>query len=48
MAATDTPDGCDTMKTTLLALTAAVFALFTTTASAATKVGATGCCPFCK
>lgn len=36
------------MKTKLLALTAAAFALFATAAAAATKVAGTGCCPFCK
>jgi hypothetical protein len=36
------------MKSKLFALTAAVFALFATTAAAATKLGGTGCCPFCQ
>jgi len=37
------------MKTRILGITAALIALFTTTAMAATRVAATGgCCPFCK
>lgn len=36
------------MKTKLFGLAAALVALFTTTAAAASKLGATGCCPFCK
>jgi hypothetical protein len=36
------------MKSKLLALTAAAFALFATTAAAATKLGGSGSCPFCK
>jgi hypothetical protein len=37
-----------TMKTKLFALAATAFALFATTAAAATRVAATGCCPLCK
>jgi len=37
------------MKTRILGIAAALIALFTTTAMAATKVAANGgCCPFCK
>ena len=36
------------MKSKLVALAAAVFALFATTAAAATKLGSTGCCALCR
>ena len=37
------------MKTKMIGIAAALVALFTTTAVAATKVAANGgCCPFCK
>lgn len=36
------------MKSKLWALTAAAFALFATTAAAATKLSGGGNCPFCK
>ena len=36
------------MKTKVFALLAGMFGLLTTTAAAATKVAATGCCPLCK
>jgi len=36
------------MKTKLLGCAAALFALLTTTATAATKVTGTGGCPFCR
>jgi hypothetical protein len=36
------------MKTKWVAMTAAVFALFASTAAAATRLAGTGCCPFCK
>jgi hypothetical protein len=36
------------MKTKLLGLAAALLAMFATTATAATKLAGTGCCPFCK
>jgi hypothetical protein len=36
------------MKTKLSAVIVALFGLFATTAVAATRVAATGCCPFCK
>ncbi len=37
------------MKTRILGIAAALAALFTTTAMAATKVAANGgCCPFCR
>lgn len=42
------PQKGDTMRTKFFALVASVFALFATTAAAATKVAATGCCPLCK
>jgi hypothetical protein len=41
-------EGIIKMKTKLLGLAAALAALFATTAAAATKVAATGCCPLCK
>jgi hypothetical protein len=36
------------MKATLYGWTAALFALFATTAGAATKIAASSCCPLCK
>lgn len=36
------------MKSKLFALTAAVFAVFATTVTAATKLAGTGCCPLCR
>ena len=36
------------MKMKLFGLAAALVALFATTAAAATKVAASGCCPLCR
>jgi hypothetical protein len=36
------------MKTRVVALVAAVVGLFAAAAGAATRLGSTGCCPFCR